>query len=127
MKTPTVYFWKVGEEKLERREWKVYVYYGMGVERWEKVVVRGYCIGMTGQKYYIVVLHGEGKQYKHLEKLVMPEDLDLGGEDPFGEVDITRDDHILRQLKKIEGKSEAEKTQELADKRKFTSFLQHRQ
>lgn len=51
------------------------------------------------------------------------EDIEIPGENPFGEIDISRDDYLQRRLKSIEGRTEAEKTAEMVDRRKFTNFL----
>lgn len=97
----------------------------MSVFRWERCQVRGYCTGeKSGNRYYIINLHGEGTQIFYVDRLVMADDLELGNDNPFAEVDISKEEALQLQLKRLEGKSDSEKNISLADRRKFLNYLQ---
>jgi len=64
--------------------------------------VRGYCTGgKSGSRYYIVNLHGEGNGVCYADRLVMAEDLEVGSDNPFAEVDISKQETLQRQLKRL--------------------------
>jgi len=54
----------------------------------------------------------------------MADDLELGNDNPFAEVDISKEEALQLQLKRLEGKSDSEKNISLADRRKFLNYLQ---
>jgi len=55
---------------------------------------------------------------------MMAEDLEMGSDNPFAEIDISKQEALQRQLKRLEGKSYTEKNISLADSSKFPNYLQ---